>query len=317
MESYAAGLLVFHVFCDHRGIPEDQRAPASPDLIGLWISHLAGSYSGGAVRNYVSGVRAWHIIHGVEWRINKPQLDTLLRSSERLRPLESRRKKRQPFTVQFIEALLSQLDLNDPFDASTASCLTTTFFGAARVAEFTVPRLESFDPVKHVTRAGMRTGRDRNGFETTIFRVPCTKGEPFNGEDVYWAAQNGPSNPQPLLENHFRVNDPPQNSHLFAYKFKQNGKVILRPLTKPAFIKRLTSAAKAAGLEPLQGHGIRIGSTLEYLLRGLPFEVVKVLGRWKSDAFLVYLRKHAEIMAPYMQPELHQALIAYTMPPVR
>ncbi|KAF9011022.1 hypothetical protein BDZ89DRAFT_909974, partial [Hymenopellis radicata] len=73
------------------------------------------------------------------------------------------------------------------------------------------------------------------------------------------------------------------------------------PLTKPAFLARIAAAAKAADLQPLQGHGIRIGSTLEYLLRGLAFEVVKTLGRWKSDAFLVYLRKHAEIMAPYMQ----------------
>lgn len=67
----------------------------------------------------------------------------------------------------------------------------------------------------------------------------------------------------------------------------------------------------------MQGHGIRIGATLEYLLRGVPFDAVKVIRRWKSDAFLLYLRKHAEIMAPYMQPELHRELMNYTIPPVR
>ncbi|KAJ7200097.1 hypothetical protein GGX14DRAFT_372564 [Mycena pura] len=36
-----------------------------------------------------------------------------------------------------------------------------------------------------------------------------------------------------------------------------------------------------------------------YLLRGLPLDVVK--GRWASDAFAIYLRRHAKIMAPYMQ----------------
>jgi hypothetical protein len=39
-----------------------------------------------------------------------------------------------------------------------------------------------------------------------------------------------------------------------------------RPLTKNKFLERVAGAAHAAGLDPLQGHGIRIGSTLEYLL---------------------------------------------------
>ncbi|KAF9256411.1 hypothetical protein L218DRAFT_881759, partial [Marasmius fiardii PR-910] len=72
----------------------------------------------------------------------------------------------------------------------------------------------------------------------------------------------------------------------------------------------------ASGQEPLQGHVIHIGSTLEYLLRGLSFKVVKQIGQWKSDAFTIYLWKHADIMAPYMQASLHQAFIAYTLPPL-
>ena len=51
--------------------------------------------------------------------------------------------------------------------------------------------------------------------------------------------------------------------------------VFLRPLTKHKFLERAASVARAADLEPLQGHGIQIGATLEYLLRGVPFEVMK------------------------------------------
>ena len=40
----------------------------------------------------------------------------------------------------------------------------------------------------------------------------------------------------------------------------------------------MAMTAKAAGLEPLQGHGIRIGATLEYLLWGVSFEVMKAKG---------------------------------------
>ena len=56
---------------------------------------------------------------------------------------------------------------------------------------------------------------------------------------------------------------------------------------------RVNKAAKAAD-------GIRIGG-LEHLLRGVPFEVVKVIGRWASGAFQVYFRKHGAILTPYIQ----------------
>ena len=48
-------------------------------------------------------------------------------------------------------------------------------------------------------------------------------------------------------------------------------------------------------------HRICIGATLEYLLRGVPFDAMKVKGRWASNAFQLYLRKHNQILAPYMQ----------------
>ncbi|KAF8466463.1 hypothetical protein DFH94DRAFT_639373, partial [Russula ochroleuca] len=66
-------------------------------------------------------------------------------------------------------------------------------------------------------------------------------------------------------------------------------------------------------------HGIRIGSTLEYLLRGMPFDVMKAKGRWAGDSFLLYLRKHAIIIAPYIQavPAVHETFIRYTMPTPR
>jgi len=59
-----------------------------------------------------------------------------------------------------------------------------------------------------------------------------------------------------------------------------------------------------AGHDDVQGHGIRIGVTLEYLPRGIPFDVMKVKGRWASDAFRLYLQKHNQILVPYMQAML-------------
>jgi hypothetical protein len=83
-------------------------------------------------------------------------------------------------------------------------------------------------------------------------------------------------------------------------------------------MNRLNIITSLLNLDSLKGHGVRIGGTLEYLLRGIPFDVVKSMGRWGSDAFVLYLRKHAVIMAPYLQRGLVlEAFTRYTMPPVR
>ncbi|KAK7012906.1 hypothetical protein R3P38DRAFT_2441467, partial [Favolaschia claudopus] len=312
--TYGSGLLLFHSYCDSRAIPESARAPASADLLAGFLATAAGNYAGKTLENYFAGVRAWHILHGVPWLPNRDECDALLRAATSLQPKSSHKKKRQPYLIETIEHILAHLDLSTPFDAAVASCLTAAFYSCARIGEVTVKSLQTFNSRIHVKPSNVREERNSNGLSMTVFAIPVTKANP-DGEDVYFAAHPGISDPVALFQNHRRINNPPHDSHLFAYK---HGKA-LRPLTKPAFIARLHKASRAAGIDPLQGHGIRIGSTLFYLLRGTPFDVVRTIGRWSSDAFLLYLRKHAQIMAPYMQanPDLHADFIRISMPPIR
>ena len=88
-------------------------------------------------------------------------------------------------------------------------------------------------------------------------------------------------------------------------------------MTKKTFTARVSKAALTAGLMRIEGHSIHIGATLEYLLRGVPFNVMKVKGQWNSDAFHKYLRDHARVMAPYMQrapPDVHDQFICVAVP---
>ncbi|KAH6910046.1 hypothetical protein BKA70DRAFT_1069310, partial [Coprinopsis sp. MPI-PUGE-AT-0042] len=73
------------------------------------------------------------------------------------------------------------------------------------------------------------------------------------------------------------------------------------PLSENVFYRRVKKAFPSPSLEPIQNHGLRIGGVLVYLLRGIPFDVVKTMGRWSSDAFSLYLQMHASILAPYIQ----------------
>lgn len=153
--------------------------------------------------------------------------------------------------------------------------------------------------------------------QVTIFHLPRTKSAPIDGEDVFWARQpNAISDPERALQLHLLINDHGDNCALFSYTDNRGSQ---RPLTKTAFLTKLTELGDLLNMQFPHGHGIRIGSTVWNLLRGMPFEVMRVKGRWKSSAFLLYLRRHAEILARYIQqnPQLQEALRRITLPPIR
>ncbi|KAF9536327.1 hypothetical protein CPC08DRAFT_745505 [Agrocybe pediades] len=274
-ELYGSGLLIYH---------DPQRCPADNVLILNFISSCAGAYS----------VRAWHILHAA------------LEGASKLAPPQSRRPKRKPFTPTILSQIHEHFDMTSSLDVAV--------FASARVGEFTLPNLKAFNPTKHVKVSDVSHSTDRQGNPVTRFRLPHTKCSP-TGEDVFWAAQSGVTNPESAFQTHITLNKPLPHEFLFSWNNTANQR---RPLTRTKFLERVNKAVTAAGLEPLQGHGLRIGAVLEYLLRGVPFDVVRVIGRWSSDAFILYLRRHAVIIARYIQDTpYHQDFIRYTMPPVR
>jgi hypothetical protein len=310
-ETYGAGLLVFHVFCDLRLIPEEFRCPVDPLLFLTFISSCAGTYSGKTLANYTYAVKAWHTLHGALWRMNTTEMKAALDGAAILAPPSSRMPKRAPVTLVIMSSLVTKFNLSKPLDASVFACLTTTFFSAARLGEFTLPSLKAFDPVQHVKPADVHYNQDRNGLRVTVFSLPRTKCA-IDGEDVYWASQCGVYDPQAALSNHFAVNSPPRTQALFSWRHPSG----IRVLTRAEFLKRINLAASELDLESLKGHGIRIGATLEYLLRGVPFDVVKSIGRWSGESFRLYLRQHAVIIAPFIQgTPILDSFTRYTMPP--
>jgi hypothetical protein len=126
---------------------------------------------------------------------------------------------------------------------------------------------------------------------------------------TYWAAQEGLSDPKATLKNHFLVNPAGQDTHVFAWKHPTKG---MCSLSKAEFLKWMASAALAANLPSFKGHSLSIGGTLEYRLCGIPFDVIKSMGRWSSESFTLYLQQHAMILAPYIQATQYSNLSCTT-----
>nr|VWO94057.1 Uncharacterized protein [Ganoderma boninense] len=241
------------------------------NILELFSAAMVGSYSETAVNNYVSGLQAWHVLHGLPWDIDKPRFKVMLRAANRLAPTS--RGKRPPLTVDIITILRSGLDLDAPLDAAVWAALLTVFWCTARRGEFILKTLASFDPDLHVQRSHYRTEPE----------LPTC-------------------DPLPALHNHFNINNPEDDCPLFSYKHKGS----IRPLTGHAMQKRLKAVAAITGVDLPPGHSARIGSLLWHLLNGMPFMEAMAKGRWQSvSSFHLYLRQHAQVLSPHLQARPH------------
>ncbi|KAF8811676.1 hypothetical protein BYT27DRAFT_7088953, partial [Phlegmacium glaucopus] len=252
-ETYGTGLLIFHVFCDQRGVPELLHCPADSLLMLTFISSCAGSYSGKTLANYFYTIHTWHTLHGAPWSMNSAKMKAALDGATILAPPASKRPKWLPLVLSVIIVIAGKLNHSKPLDAAVYACLTTMFYLAAQLGELTVTSLKAFDLALHVKVSDVCHDKDRHGFQVTVFHLPRTKTTP-TGEDVYWAAQEGPSDPHAALVNHYSVNSPPLGSPLFAWRHPQG----IQPLTQGEFLKLINAAAARLGIPSLKGHGIRI-----------------------------------------------------------
>ena len=132
----------------------------------------------------------------------------MLKAVDKLTPNASKRKKRQPYTLEFIATIKAHLDVEKPLDAVVYACLTTCFYALARLGEFTVRTLGSFSPNTHITPQHLSYDQDCNGLKVTVLHLPRTKAAGNEGEDVYWASQEGETDPTKALAQHLRINQP-------------------------------------------------------------------------------------------------------------
>ncbi|KAG6330189.1 hypothetical protein ID866_8896 [Astraeus odoratus] len=227
----------------------------------MFISSLASTYAGQTIQGYIYGVHAWHTLNSLPWSLHEDQINIMLKGAAKLAPWSAKQDLREPITREMIEAIGTQLQREDPLDIAFFACLTTVFYLAACIGEFTLKKLDAFNPQFHITPAQVCNDTDHNRYHTKVFALPSTKASP-KGEEVNWAKQNSPSDPSEAFRWHVQLNNLPTTGPLFAYKHG----LAHHPLTWQVFILKLKKAAKAAGFQSVKGHGIRIGATLEYLL---------------------------------------------------
>ena len=92
--------------------------------------------------------------------------------------------------------------------------------------------------------------------------------------------------PLAALSTHLSINNPPADLPLFSFVCGSS----FRVLSRSRFLAHCNEIWTPLGFPSITGHSFRIGGTTELLVRGVPPDIVKSLGRWSSNSFLRYWR---------------------------
>jgi hypothetical protein len=224
LETYGAGLQTYHIFCNQHNIPEVNHTPTSTALIQCFISSLAGGYVPSTIENSVTGVHAWHIMHGLEWKVNLVYTNLLLKAASAIVPLAQ--TPRALFELQLLERIKPHLNLSVLLDAAVWACALALFFGLARAGELTTSWQYGFSSLEHPLGNAMSRGSMESNGQSYLFTsilIPQTKEawkKPTrlnHSKTIQWAAHPGPTDLDKALDIHLALNKLTAHEHLFAY----------------------------------------------------------------------------------------------------
>ena len=167
-----------------------------------------------------------------------------------------------------------------------ASCLG--YFGFMRAGEFTMT-----DPKESPAIQSSDVSVDSHTYPS-ILRIFLrrAKTDPF-GKGVYVCVGRTNSSlcPVAAILGYLAIR-PPGRGPLFIFR---DG----TPLTRDRFVREVRAALSAAHIDhhAYSGHSFRIGAATMAAQAGLPPHLIKMLGRWSSDAYQLYIRTPRETLA--------------------
>lgn len=272
----------FLEFCNNNSVPQEDRFPASELLLCAFIASCTNR-APSTVKNYISGIRAFHITKGLPWhgstRLQYVRDGVVNFSGTAV----NSKPPRPPVTRDMLQALYNNLDRTSPQDICILACASVAFWGQARLGELL---LESALPVPNPLPVPSPSDVRSNTMASITMTLPHTKVKKWTGEEITLTQQLDASNPVQALDLHLSINKLPPHLPLFSFRVGLETRV----LTKQHFLSACNNIWSKSGLPRYTGHSFRIGGTTALLLAGVQPSLVKEMGRWASDAYKLYWR---------------------------
>ena len=259
--------------------------PASLQTTLVYLQFLSRSFSTSqSIRNYLNGVKFLHSMVG----LNFPHLDHFLvkltlRGLARI--IDTPPKHAKPMTSAILLSFLPYLNLSIPLHATLWAAFLVAFFTFARLSNIVPDSTDSFDITKQFARADFISHPDHllvlfkwsktNQFHSHVTPVPLS------------ALPGSPLCPVVAFDRMVRLVPAPKLAPAFCLLTQPER----LPLSRGLFLKSLASLILRTGLSPkgFTGHSFRRGGATCAFGAGVPGELIKQHGQWRSDAYLRYL----------------------------
>ena len=295
-KSYNSAIRRYTDFCKLFQLPP---LPLSEETLCYYVAFLADhNVAHQSIKCYLSGVRHFQIAQG----LLDPKIPNMTKLALVLRGIRSTQSKnrgagriRLPITPPILRKIRAVWN-EDPtnFDCIMLwAASTLCFFGFFRAGEITTTctSTSSYDPRSHLSLDDIAVD---NPAAPSILQVhlKVSKTDPFRkGIDVYIGRTNNDLCPVAAMMAYLAVRG---NNPGALFRFKDG-----RLLSRVRFVECIRAALARSGLDQQKyaGHSFRSGAATTAAQCGLNDATIKLLGRWQSCAYLLYVKTPRHILA--------------------
>ncbi len=276
-------------FCDIAGLSP---LPLTERTLCLYVESLSQDrIQPSSIRTYLSSLRHLKSQLVSQFHTRFPRLSYVLRGIKRQNP--SNPDNRLPITPDILQSLWQQWAVPPvSYDARllwAAACLA--FFGFFRTGEFTT---NSQHTIPEGTIAATDVTRATN-YPPAFVRVRLrrSKTDPYGNEiHVYLGRTQHSVCPVSAILSFMAARPHHLTGPLFRYPDDTT-------LTRSHFIQGVKRALSSSGVDPSRysGHSFRVGAATTAAQVGIPDHTIKMLGRWESSAYTLYVRTPSSELA--------------------
>lgn len=292
--TYHSGEKRFIRFClMHRLVLDNgDILPASEGTLIYFASYLARTVRHSTIKLYLAAVRNLHISCGYHDPLEgKLLLKKILRGI--LRYQGQRTILRQPVTPGVLLSIRPILQSwLSPKDYSMVwAAFTLAFYGFLRCSEFTYQGVSRFSSHLDLCTECVSFFPSLGNPQHMTVTLKSSKTDSFRaGQSIIIARAASPVCAVTAMRYYFQTVSPPKGPLFFF----QSGRL----LTRSTVVSLLRDAARHAGLpfHSLKGHSFRIGAASVAAAAGLPDWLIKVMGRWSSDCYQLYIRTPQQVL---------------------
>ena len=280
--TYRTAVMAFLRFCIFFGFTF---LPPTDVTLARFVAFQSATCSFRSMKVYLFGIREWVLRMGhdfASWSMRYPVYRAMMGLK---RIMGDAARQKMAVTPELLLAIYHVLDFSNENDVWLWAAMLVAFYGMFRKDNVTVGKASAFNPRANLCRGDLRWYRGQ-----LWICVKHSKVIQFN-QRKHWVpllpVPNSPLCPLRAVQRAFRF-APHAERDSPAFMFVIGGR--RGPMTHTMFVKAFKAACARAGVDATlySGHSFRRGGATFAFRLGADHSLIKMIGDWRSDAYLLY-----------------------------